>query len=289
MYDIQKILQTLTTPKTTQLLITEYLSVSIFLKNHLQQLQVLKTTSKGKLALSKIYFALQKYKEASELFTECDDAFYTNRMQYRMMNLNYPLKIGNCNDSLGYLYENKRFLEMMKFKKNDLFYKLAMKNNELLEFFINHHNNKVEVEQPIKKNRSKDKNTDIKNEKKDKNLDNSFTFESLTKNEIFLFLSYYAKKNNLEKLFTIINSLKYPLSYQSAYFLFDNYPIYSRFLAPKFTNEITTILDGSFLQPFYLNFMVKNNKTDLFVYEFFGEDILISLIQGLSIYFAMLY
>lgn len=222
---IPSILESVTSKASIDFIDKNYAIIGPFMTPYLESLQALYSTEEGRVALSKIYFSLQRYDEAINCIKGIDlrddGSFFYSRMMFWFMERYYPPQEMN-EDTLGYLFEKNRFEEIKKCRNFELVSKLIRRDR----VFYNWARDNCEV--------WGDSSVEAK----------------------YLKIDALAKKQDLCALQALVDAHPYPLSYVLSYYLFDNYPFISRCL------QGNSLLNGSFQKQVYLNFLAKNNKTD---------------------------
>lgn len=121
------------------------------LSSYLNDIQVLRNTPEGSIALSKVYFSIQDYKSAIELIKknrECfinDNSFFYKRMMYHIFSdyqsnkelINELIKSNQSDDDHLYLREKDTSVGKIEDEETDIFKKadLFLQNNEYRKFY----------------------------------------------------------------------------------------------------------------------------------------------------------
>jgi 26S proteasome regulatory subunit N2 len=222
---IHNVLQNVSSKQSVEFINRNYGVISLFAAAYLDNLQALRGTPEGCIALAKIYFSLQRYDEAIDCLRgvklEDDGAFFYRRMTFIIMDRYLPPDEMN-EDALGYLFEKERYDEIKKFEDFGLINKLAKKERSFYNWVLENH---------------------------DVWMGNSLDV-------LYLRVDALAKKKDVGKLSEMINTHSYPTNYILSYYLFDNYPFISRDIKG---NEL---LCGRLQKQVFLDFLAKNNKTD---------------------------
>lgn len=222
---IHAALQNASSAQSVEFISQNYAIISPFVAAHLEHLQALRDTPVGCIALSKIYFSLQRYDEAVDCLRgvrlDDDGSFFYKRMTFIIMDRYLPPDDMN-EDTLGYLFEKGKYEEIKKFKNFCLINKLAKKERSFYNWLLENHEG----------------------------------WQGSDLEMLYLRVDALVKRKDIEKLTEMITSHIYPLNYILSYYLFDNYPFVARCIKG---NEL---LSGRFQKQAFLDFLAKNNKTD---------------------------
>ncbi|KAL0265669.1 UNVERIFIED_CONTAM: hypothetical protein PYX00_011383 [Menopon gallinae] len=222
---IPSVLESVSTKESIDFINKNYAVIGPFMAPHLESLQALNATAEGRVALSKIYFSLQRYDEAISCLEGVslrdDGSFFYNRMMFWIMDRYHPPQEMNV-DALGYLFEKGRFEEIKKCRDFSLISRLIRKERAFYNWV----------------------------------RDNCEVWGDNSVDALYLKIDALSKKRDTRALQALVDAQQYPLNYVLSYYLFDNYPFISRCL------QGNSLLNGSFQKQVYLNFLAKNNKTD---------------------------
>lgn len=222
---IPSVLESVPSKASIDFINNNYAVIGPFMAPYLESLQALHATEEGRVALSKIYFSLQRYDDAINclkgISLRDDGSFFYRRMVFWFMERYHPPQEMN-EDALGYLFEKGRFEEIKKCGNFELVSRLIRRDRAFYNWA----------------------------------RDNYEVWGDCSVEAMYLKIDALAKKHDLCALQALVDGQQYPLNYVLSYYLFDNYPFISRCL------QGNSLLNGSFQKQVYLNFLAKNNRTD---------------------------
>lgn len=222
---IPSILKEIGSKKSIKFINSNYGAIGPFMGAHLDNLQKLRKTREGCIALAKIYFSLQMYDDAIKCLEgiklENDGSFFYRRMMFRVVERYLPQQEMN-EETLGYLFEKGKFEEIKRFKDFWMVQKLAKRERVFYNWL----------------------------------LDNYEHWDGNNMEALYLKIDALAKRKDLKALQEMVNAYRYPENLMISYYLFESYPFISRHL------EGNDLLKGTFQKQVHINFLVQNNKTN---------------------------
>ena len=222
---VSTVLQNISSEESVEFLHKNYDIVGPFMGPYLEDLQVLRESEHGRLALSKIYFSLRMHEHAMDCLRGTtlrdDQSFFYRRMLFIITDRYFPQRKIDGN-ALGYLFSRRKYQEIMQVEDFGLISSLARRERAFYSWVV----------------------------------ENYEIWEDKSAETLFFKIDNLARRGDVDALQLLVDNARYPASHEVSYYMYENYPFLSRLLKGN------DIVDGSLQRRTYLDFLAKNNRTD---------------------------